>query len=114
MASPDSAPSLSGITLIGLGAVGTAFGGLGVGFRAAGLGYLGQSVTALVVGVAMLSIGLRIAARARRSEFASARTASARVHPAYAVATTVAPPVQRVRVTAWTTPVLELPPARAA
>lgn len=108
MASNDSAPAATGITLISLGATSTAIGGLGVGFRAAGLGYLGQSLLALVVGVFMLSIGLRLAASARRAVFRPARVTPVRVRAVYSTEPTPA----RVRVPAWTSPQLALPPAR--
>lgn len=109
MVSRDSAPSAYGLGLICVGATGTAIGGLGVGFRAAGIGYLGQSLLALVIGVGLLSVGLGVAAKARRSEFESARLTPIRVHAAY---TTAAPQVARVRVPAWSSPQLALPPAR--
>lgn len=110
MASNDSAPSVTGTSLIVLGATATAVGGLGVGFRAAGLGYLGQSLAALVLGVAMLlTIGLKIAAAARRSVFDSVRlvpvpvratatrTATASVPFTYVRPSTGEPQVARVR-----------------
>lgn len=102
-------PSLTGVGLIGVGALSTAIGGLGVGFRAAGLGYLGQSLLALTIGVVMLTLGLRIAANDRRATFAGLRRTPTRVAAAYAPSTpfavvradTRAP--ARVRVPAWTT-----------
>ncbi|MFN8052527.1 MAG: hypothetical protein U0Q22_13865 [Acidimicrobiales bacterium] len=103
-----SPPSLTGTTLICLGASCTVLGGLGVGFRAAGLGYLGQSLASLAVGVVMLFVGLHIAANVRRSLLTELRFTPIRA--------TYAPeqPAGRVRVHAWTTAPLELGPARAA
>lgn len=108
MGSQKSLSSVTGLGLICMGAFFTLVGGLGVGFRAAGLGYLGQSLIALTLGVGMLSVGLKVAAAARRSVFESVRTTPIRAHAVY---TTAAPQMARVRVHAWTSPQLALPPA---
>jgi hypothetical protein len=106
--SQKRATSVTGLGLISVGAAFTLVGGLGVGFRAAGLGYLGQSLVALTLGIGMLWIGLRVAAAARRAIFESVRTTPMRAHTVY---TTAAPQPARVRVSAWTSPQLALPPA---